>query len=193
LIGEGGRRFPRHGDQTDGTLSTDHRNHETGPIAPESRILDILDRGVRVALDIRQVKEATLANDPRAVEIIGGERLRELHAEPLDALRPNAVRGGDANQVAVHDEDRAAESGTHCDRAAGDRLEDRLGVGRRAPDDAQDLARRRLLIEGLAEFAIARLQLPEQPHILDGDDGLIGEGLHQRDLLVGERPDLAAP
>ena len=27
-------------------------------------------------------------------------------------------------------------------------------------------------------------QLLEQPHVLDGDDGLVGEGLEQRDLLV---------
>ena len=30
------------------------------------------------------------------------------------------------------------------------------------------------------------LRLVEQPHILDGDDGLIGEGLQQGDLLVAE-------
>jgi hypothetical protein len=26
----------------------------------------------------------------------------------------------------------------------------------------------------------------EQPRVLDGDDGLVGEGLKQRDLLVAE-------
>ncbi len=30
-------------------------------------------------------------------------------------------------------------------------------------------------------------QLVEQPRVLDGDDGLRGEVLHQLDLLVGER------
>ena len=29
-------------------------------------------------------------------------------------------------------------------------------------------------------------QLVEQPRVLDGDDGLSGEVLHQLDLLVGE-------
>jgi len=33
------------------------------------------------------------------------------------------------------------------------------------------------------------LRLVEQPHILDGDHGLIGESLDQLDLLVGERLD----
>jgi hypothetical protein len=34
-----------------------------------------------------------------------------------------------------------------------------------------------LLLEGFA-------QLVEQPHVLDGDDGLAREARHQRDLLV---------
>ena len=43
------------------------------------------------------------------------------------------------------------------------------------------------------QLAVARLQLGEQADVLDGDDGLVGEGLQQRDLLVGEGPRLAAP
>ena len=35
-------------------------------------------------------------------------------------------------------------------------------------------------------------QLVEQPRVLDGDDRLRGEVLHQLDLLVGERPHLLA-
>ena len=35
-------------------------------------------------------------------------------------------------------------------------------------------------------------QLVEQPRVLDGDDGLGGEVLHQLDLLVGERAHLLA-
>ena len=38
----------------------------------------------------------------------------------------------------------------------------------------------------------ALAQLVEQPRVLDGDDGLGGEVLHQLDLLVGERPHLLA-
>ena len=56
--------------------------------------------------------------------------------------------------------------------------------------DPQDLAGRGLLLQRLGEIAVARLQLREQPDVLDGDDGLVGEGLQQLDLLVRERPDL---
>ena len=39
----------------------------------------------------------------------------------------------------------------------------------------------------------ASLRLVEQAHVLDRDRRLVGERLHQRDLLVGERPRLHAP
>ena len=35
-------------------------------------------------------------------------------------------------------------------------------------------------------------QFVEQPRVLDGDDGLVGEVRHQRDLLVGEGTDFLA-
>ena len=43
-----------------------------------------------------------------------------------------------------------------------------------------------------SEIVGALAQLVEQPRVLDGDDGLRGEVLHQLDLLVGERPDFLA-
>ncbi len=42
------------------------------------------------------------------------------------------------------------------------------------------------------EIVRALAQLVEQPRVLDGDDRLIGEILHQLDLLVGERPHFLA-
>jgi hypothetical protein len=36
------------------------------------------------------------------------------------------------------------------------------------------------------------LHLLKKPGIFDGDDGLVGEGLEQIDLSVGERADLGA-
>ena len=71
-------------------------------------------------------------------------------------------------------------------RVFGNHIEHRLNIGRRAGDDAKNLARRRLLFQRLGEFL-------EQPHVLDGDHGLVGEGLEERDLFFGERPQLGAP
>ena len=52
----------------------------------------------------------------------------------------------------------------------------------------QHLRGRRLLLQRFAQIVGALAQLIEQPGVLDGDDGLIGEILHQLNLLVGERP-----
>ena len=41
------------------------------------------------------------------------------------------------------------------------------------------------------EVARARLHLVEQAHVLDRDHGLVGEGLHELDLALGERRRLA--
>ena len=43
----------------------------------------------------------------------------------------------------------------------------------------------------VGQLAVARLELLEQPHVLDRDDRLVGEGLEERDLRVGERPGSA--
>ena len=40
---------------------------------------------------------------------------------------------------------------------------------------------------GLRERLVPLLKFHEQPHVLDGDDSLIGEGLQQRDLRARER------
>ena len=58
-------------------------------------------------------------------------------------------------------------------------IQHRLNIRRRAGDDAQDLTRRRLLLQRLFE-------LIEKPHVLDGNDRLVGEGLQQLDLRRGE-------
>ena len=42
------------------------------------------------------------------------------------------------------------------------------------------------------EIVGALTQFVKQPRVLDGDDGLRGEVLHQLDLLVGERTDFLA-
>ena len=73
-------------------------------------------------------------------------------------------------------EDRRVRRPAHPGGVLDDGLQNRLQVCRRARDDAQDLAGRRLLLQGLRELGVPRLQLLEQAHVLDGDDGLVGEG-----------------
>src|SRR5262245_60834932 len=84
-------------------------------------------------------------------------------------------------------------------RAQRDAVEHWFEVRWRAGNHTEDLAGRRLLFQrlshlsmGLGECLILFLQFSEQPHVLDGDNGLVGEGLEQCDLVVGEWPGLRA-
>src|SRR5262245_38454364 len=66
------------------------------------------------------------------------------------------------------------------DRMIDDGLQHDLEIERRAYRSTN-------LAQGY-EIAIAGLQLPKQPHVLDGDDGLVSEGGDELNLLVGKRP-----
>ena len=47
-------------------------------------------------------------------------------------------------------------------------------------------------MQRFGEVARPRLHLVEQAHVLDRDDGLIGEGLDDFDLAIGEKSRLLA-
>ena len=64
-------------------------------------------------------------------------------------------------------------------------LQHGLQIEGRAADDLEHVGGGGLLLQRLPQFV-------EQPRVLDGDDGLGGEVLHQRDLLVGEWPNFLA-
>src|SRR5215471_15079783 len=74
--------------------------------------------------------------------------------------------------------------------ALDDSIEDRLHISRRSTDDAEHLGRCRLVLQGLAQFCVALLDLFEQPHVLDRDHSLISAGLEEGDLFLRERSDL---
>src|SRR4030095_13116901 len=84
---------------------------------------------------------------------------------------------------------RAEVAATESDGVRHDRIEHGLNIRRRARDDPQNLAGRRLLLKGLSHLrvggrkrTILLLQLLEQPDVLNGNDRLVGEGLQERDL-----------
>src|SRR5262245_28684589 len=100
----------------------------------------------------------------------------------LAKLRFDRPFMGRANpRVAIFERDEGVlrSTKTHC--RLGYRIQDRLHVGWRLRDGAQDFCRRGLLLQRLA-------QLGEQADVLDGDHRLGGEGLEQLDLLLCERP-----
>src|SRR5437773_7240622 len=95
-----------------------------------------------------------------------------------------------SQDLTVEAEDQGAFGGAEPDGVLGQRLEDWLKIGRGAADHLEELAGRRLLLEGDPQLAVARLQLLEQPHVLDRDDGLVGERAEQADLRLREWPAL---
>src|SRR5262249_47525193 len=100
------------------------------------------------------------------------------HAVVCDRLEEaRLVRTGDMPAV------RLAQSNSRLHQ----RLQHCLQIEGRAADDLEHVGGGGLLLQGFAQVARARLYLVEQPHVLDSDDGLVGEGLDQLDLLIGER------
>jgi len=92
------------------------------------------------------------------------------------------VVGDQMHQLAIEAIDTAVRGIAQAPGILHDRLEDGLHIGLRTTDDGQDLARCGLPGEGDGKFLVPRLELLEQADVLDGNHGLVGEGLEQRDL-----------
>ena len=67
-----------------------------------------------------------------------------------------------------------------------------LQIKRRPADHLEHVGGGGLLLKRFAQVMRALAQLVEQARVLDGDDGLVGKGGDQLDLLVGEWPDRAS-
>ena len=67
-------------------------------------------------------------------------------------------------------------------------FEHRLKVAGRTGYNPQHIRRRRLLLQRFGKLPRALLLGLKQPHVLDRDHCLVGEGGDQFDLLFGERP-----
>src|SRR5262249_21582701 len=98
------------------------------------------------------------------------ERLRERAAPPLSCLRVRTVDRREMNEVAVETVNGATPGVEQPNSATTDRIEHRLHVGGRPRNHTKDLCSCRLPLQRV-------LRLVEQPHVLDGDDRLVGEGL----------------
>ena len=110
--------------------------------------------------------------------------LPELGAHVVGCRRPE--------EFAVKPENERPLRFAEPDGVLGHRVEHGLQVEGGTADHLQHLARRRLPGEHVGQIAVPRFELLEQADVLDGDDGLVGEGLQQLDLAVGEGPGLGA-
>ena len=145
---------------------------------------------------------------------VDDDRPRAPHASPLCSRRVESDRTPEGvgvpagvwtaarlNMPSV-DDGTCPRTARSCRRAALSAIASNTGwtVGRGAGDDLQNVGGRRLLLErlgdvrmSLCEGVVLLLELREQPHVLDGDHRLVGEGRHQLDLRLGEWSHLRSP
>ncbi len=164
------------------------RPTKIAPMGPAPRSIGTASRlrkpsGPRDAVRVLAVGQRVLDVDDRSRQDRARGRRAGCPAAAASVTCPGApgalpacsCTGREVHQLAVEPEDGAQQSVAQPHGASHDRIEDRLDVRRRLADHAQDLARRGLLLQRLAEIAVARLQLLEQPRVLDRDHRLVGE------------------
>jgi len=99
----------------------------------------------------------------------------------------------EGSETAIHSLKDNAEFGiAEPRRVLKHRLKNRLERARRTADQLEHLRRGGLVFQSLLQLPCSRLLGFEQPRVLDGDYGLVGEGLEQFDLSVGKRAHLGA-
>ncbi len=114
------------------------------------------------------------------------ERLWEARPQGSLASTVGAREPGERDLIAGDSGQRTRVRPQQADGAGQDRVEHGLHIRLRLADDPQDVAGGGLRVQRRRQLAIARLELREQPHVLDGDDGLISERFEQRDVAVRE-------
>ena len=100
--------------------------------------------------------------------------------------------GWEPNEPQLHGSSRPSAARSHAMSASHSRAADLISVSSTVCRSKVE----RLITFSTSAVAVCcwsdSAQLAEQPRVLDGDDGLRGEVLHQIDLLVGEGTHLLA-
>jgi len=107
---------------------------------------------------------------------LGVERLWEERAEGVGS-DVGARASRELDLIARDPSQHARIRPQQADGAGQDGVEHRLDIRLRAADDAQDVAGGGLRVQRRRQLAVTRLQLGEQPRVLDRDHRLVGEGL----------------
>jgi hypothetical protein len=187
FVREASRFAPRDPDCAERQPVPHHGHPYPAPILPLADELADVVRNPFRGLDIRQDHGGAPTNR-LARRREDGEGAREATPEGRVPGRGGREIGRQVELVAGDAVYGTAEAAEEAPGAAHDGFEHWLRIGGRASDYPQDFGGRRLLVERRRQLAVARLQLGEQPRVLDRNDGLVGEGLQQGDLVVGERP-----
>src|SRR5262245_26401248 len=115
-------------------------------------------RDLGVLLEVGHMDRRTV--EDRAARVSAAiESPWELPAHDVQGRRRPVVLRDEMELLSVKSEHRAEETVAQVDRAPNDRNEHGLDIRGRAADHPKDLARRRLLLEGLGQVAVPSLQL----------------------------------
>ena len=149
-------------------------------------------RQARVAIHVGDVDDGTVEDRP-AGHAVAIRRPRIDAEEFLRSRRVGLQHGSVMDQGAVELEHVGAVSLAQAGRATTDGVEHRSHVRLRPIDDGEHVGGGAFALQSLGEIAIACRELVEHAGVLDGDAGLLGEGLDELDLAVREGLDLTAP
>ena len=96
------------------------------------------------------------------------------------------MMGRKSQIVALAEQDQCVIGLAQATCRLGEAVENRLHIDGRGRDGPKDIAGCGLPSQRLFEIPRARLHLVEEAHVFDRDDGLVGEGLQEVDLALGE-------
>src|SRR5439155_4768629 len=113
----------------------------------------------------------------KRIALYMGQKLRGIAVAGSKMILPVVAQPEHDGKVSV----------TQPARGLDDGAEHRLEVEARAADDIEHIAGRGLVFERLLKVTFARLLGLQQSRVLDGDDGLVGEGLQKFDVAIRKR------
>ena len=183
-VAESDRLVSRHAENADRLHFADQGHPQPRPVG---RAFPNLPRIFVVELrEVGDVHDVSFAGRPgrRGISVEPPGRVGEVFAKRLRNIAVECARNEGRRPFA----ERSCRGSPRARRTAVSisvcRTESQ--IERRAADDLQHVGGRGLLLQRLRQIARPRLHLVEQAHVLDGDHGLIGEGLEEVDLALGE-------
>src|SRR5215831_2683650 len=175
-------------DDGDHYAVAQQRNPEHRAIAADLLGLQHVVLGISQA--IRQVNRFSLnrgSADQRAAS-----RSYRMLKEVFDIVSPDVVGPHQVVFAVLQLEEKGMFRLAQARRCLQDGINYWLQLVGRARNDVEHVTDRSLIVERFLDLARARLHLVEQPHVLNGDDRLVGEGGDEVNLLVGERAHVEA-
>src|SRR5262245_8679355 len=173
---------PDH-ERPDDALCADQRHDEARPKSGPH--CDLSDRAWRLVANICDLQWLSVLD--RLAESIGSAGW--LASNCRNQLIAQAIRRSHPQCLVVQlikDIDHPSIRIRKLDRLGNDRAQHGFEI-KRGVYCSRHLAKRAQFLDRLREFTRTRLYLLEQPHVLDRDHRLVGEGCRQFNLFISER------